>query len=61
MDDEETTKKPPSHQVGAPLDDLSIEELQARIDLLESEIGRLKSAIGEKNSSRAVADAVFKN
>lgn len=60
MEDEEAIKKSPAHEVGMILDELSIEELEKRITLLEGEIVRLKSAIEAKNQSRGAADAVFK-
>lgn len=60
MEEEQTVKKLPPHEIGAALDDLSINELETRIGLLEAEIVRLREAIGQKASSRSAADAVFK-
>ncbi|WP_196260544.1 DUF1192 family protein [Pelagibacterium limicola] len=58
--DEEITSKKPVHEVGAVLDALSIEELEARIGLLRDEIVRLEKVIETKAKSRSAADAVFK-
>ena len=52
--------KKPVHEVGMVLDTLSVDELEERILLLESEIVRLKQAIVHKKSSRSAADSVFK-
>lgn len=58
--DEYERRKTMSHEVGAPLDALSIEELTDRIALLREEIVRLEAAIAFKSKSRSAADAVFK-
>jgi uncharacterized small protein (DUF1192 family) len=42
------------------LDPLSVEELQARIAVLESEIARVKAKIEAAVNHRASADAIFK-
>jgi uncharacterized small protein (DUF1192 family) len=42
------------------LDPLSVEELQARIAALESEIARVKTRIERSVNHRASADALFK-
>jgi uncharacterized small protein (DUF1192 family) len=60
MIDDEDRKHPKTHDVGMPLDTLSIEELEARITLLDGEIARLRTAIAAKGQSRSAADAVFK-
>lgn len=39
---------------------LSVAELEAMIVTLEGEIGRLRSAIDAKRSTRSAADAVFR-
>ena len=51
-------KKP--HELGAPLEALSVAELRERIGLLHAEIARLETAIGTKETSRSAADAAFK-
>ena len=57
--DDEPVKKP-VHEVGMVLDTLSVDELEERIILLESEIERLRLAIAHKKDSRSAADSVFK-
>ena len=42
------------------LDPLSVEELQARIELLESEIARVKAKLDASINFRASADELFK-
>ncbi|MFT6657080.1 DUF1192 domain-containing protein [Maritalea sp.] len=58
MDDEDYVK-PKSHELGMPLEAISVDELHERIKLLESEILRLRGEIEVKKSSKAAADAVF--
>jgi uncharacterized small protein (DUF1192 family) len=53
-------RKPPEHVLGQPLDDLSIEELNLRIEALKAEIGRLEEARRAKEAGRAGAAAFFK-
>ena len=52
--------KPRPHEVGMPLDTMSVEELSERIALLEAEIARLRAAIDARGRSRQAADAAFK-
>jgi len=59
MFDEEVTK-PKGHEVGMPIEAMSIEELYERIELLEAEIARLRIAIEGRGATREAADAVFK-
>lgn len=59
MDDEEI-RRPKSHEVGMPIDTMSVEELSDRIALLEQEIARLRAAIDERGTTRKVADSIFK-
>jgi uncharacterized small protein (DUF1192 family) len=58
FDDE--VKKPKGHEVGIPIDTMSVEELGDRIGLLEGEIERLKAAIAARQKTRSAADALFK-
>ncbi|OYX05153.1 MAG: DUF1192 domain-containing protein [Rhizobiales bacterium 32-66-8] len=58
--DDEAIKKPKAHEVGMPLDAMSVEELADRIALLEGEIGRLKAAIGARDATRKAAESIFK-
>jgi uncharacterized small protein (DUF1192 family) len=58
--DEEAIKKPKAHEVGMPIDTMSVEELADRIALLEGEIARLKAAIDARGATRKAADSIFK-
>lgn len=58
FDDE--VKKPKGHEVGMPIDTMSVEELGDRIGMLEGEIERLKAAIAARQKTRSAADALFK-
>ena len=57
---EEEIKKPKTHEVGMPIEAMSVEELYERIALLEAEIGRLRAAIDIRGATRKAADAIFK-
>lgn len=57
-DDE--VKKPKGHEVGMPIDTMSVDELEERIALLKGEIVRLEQAIGARKNTRAAADSLFK-
>jgi uncharacterized small protein (DUF1192 family) len=52
--------KTASHEIGQPLDALSVAEFDARIALLRAEIERLEQARAAKAASLAAADAFFK-
>jgi uncharacterized small protein (DUF1192 family) len=58
--DEEAIKKPKAHEVGMPIDTMSVEELADRIALLEGEIARLRAAIDARGATRKAADSIFK-
>lgn len=58
--DDDKPRKQPVHEVGQDLSQLSIEEIDRRLELLRSEIERLKSARDAKQASRAAADLFFK-
>ncbi len=60
MFDDEPVKKPRGHEVGMPIEAMSVEELADRIAMLESEIGRLQAAIAARQKTRSAADALFK-
>lgn len=53
-------KKKPAHEIGQPLDVLSVGELTERIDILREEIARLETAKAAKAASAAAAAAFFK-
>jgi uncharacterized small protein (DUF1192 family) len=61
MFDDEPVKKPVGHEVGMPIDRLSIDELNERIAMLEDEIARLRTAIAERQKTKAAADSIFKS
>ncbi|MGP9819369.1 DUF1192 domain-containing protein [Salinarimonas sp. NSM] len=52
--------RPDTHVIGQDLAHLSIEELDERIAVMETEIGRLREAKAKKLDSRTAADAFFK-
>jgi len=60
MDEDDRAKKPVTHEVGMPIDTMSVEELTQRIDLLETEIARLRQAVAARQQSRSAADSLFK-
>jgi len=60
MFDDDAAKKPKSHEVGMPIDTMSVGELEERIALLRGEITRLEQAIGARKNTRATADSLFK-
>jgi uncharacterized small protein (DUF1192 family) len=57
---DEEIKKPKGHEVGMPIDTMSVEELAERIGLLEAEIARLKAAIAARDATRRAAESAFK-
>ncbi|MET3924068.1 DUF1192 domain-containing protein [Devosia sp. 2618] len=57
---EEEIKKPKGHEVGMPIDTMSVEELTERVGILESEIARLKLAIEARGATRKAAESAFK-
>lgn len=62
-DDEFFAPKKPApapHHLGEPLDALSVDELDERIELLRAEIARLEAARERKNASRTAADSFFR-
>ena len=58
--DDEAIKKPRAHEVGMPIDTMSVEELTERIAMLEGEIARLRVAIEARGATRKAADSIFK-
>ena len=60
MFDDDAVKKPRGHEVGMPIDTMSVEELQERIGMLKAEIVRLEQAIGARNKTRSEAESLFK-
>ncbi|RUT34633.1 DUF1192 domain-containing protein [Arsenicitalea aurantiaca] len=60
MEEEEVRRKLTRHEVGMGLDAMSVEELEARILMLEAEIVRLKEAIAARAETRSAAEALFR-
>ena len=60
MDDDDKPKKKVSHEVGQDISLLSVEELGARVELLNQEIQRLQTSITMKRATRDAADRFFK-
>ena len=60
MFDDDQVKRPKGHEVGMPIDTMSVEELNDRIALLKSEISRLEQAINARQKTRSEADSLFK-
>ena len=61
MDDDEPIAKGTSVMTpGEDISALSVDELEERIAVYETEIARLKVAIDSKNASKQAADSVFK-
>ena len=60
MNDDEPRPKPQDLPLGAPLDKLSVAELEARIALLRDEIARIERTLEAKKASRTAADSFFR-
>lgn len=58
--DDEQPGKQLGHEIGQDLSQLSVEELAARIELLNGEIVRLQSSMNLKRATRDAADRFFK-
>jgi uncharacterized small protein (DUF1192 family) len=57
-----TVRKPATHhEIGQPLDTLSVAELDERIGLLKAEIVRLEAMRQSKEASRQAAASIFKS
>ena len=59
MDEDDRPKKV-AHEIGQDLTLLSVEELAARVALLNEEIARLEADMTKKRATRAAADQFFK-
>jgi uncharacterized small protein (DUF1192 family) len=57
-DDKPAPKR--AHEIGQDLSALSVEELAARVTLLEDEIARLEAAREKKLAQKNAADAFFR-
>ena len=60
FDDDDRPKKKIAHEIGQDLSLLSVEELQARVQLMQDEIKRLEGDMAQKRAKRAAADQFFK-
>lgn len=60
FDDGDRPKKKVSHEIGQDLSLLSVDELTARVALLQDEIKRLEADMARKRDKRAAADQFFK-
>lgn len=60
FDDDDRPKKKIAHEIGQDLSLLSVEELQARVQLMQDEIKRLEADMAQKRAKRAAADQFFK-
>jgi uncharacterized small protein (DUF1192 family) len=60
IDEDDRPKKKIAHEIGQDLTLLSVEELEARIELMRGEIARLEADIAKKRTSRSAADQFFK-
>lgn len=60
FDDDDKVNKPRTHEVGMPIDAMSVDELEERIGLLEGEIVRLRQAIDARRRTKDEADSLFK-
>ena len=58
--DEEAAKRQAEIVIGEDLSMFSVEELTARIAILEAEIARVRADIAAKQSSLAAAESFFK-
>ncbi|MBE7245719.1 MAG: DUF1192 domain-containing protein [Actinomycetospora chiangmaiensis] len=60
MWDDDRPRKPATHEIGQPLDTLSLSDLDERIALLRAEIARIEAARAAKAAAQDSADAFFK-
>lgn len=60
MFDDDAAKKPKGHEVGMPIDAMSVEELTERVGMLEGEIARLKAAIDARQKHKSDALSIFR-
>lgn len=60
MFDDDQVKRPRGHEVGMPIDTMSVDELNDRIAILKAEIARLEEAIGARQKTKSEAESLFK-
>ncbi len=61
IDDTELPRPKPAITMGQDLSFQGVAELEIRIAALEAEIARTRAEIAKRQSTRAAADAFFKN
>jgi uncharacterized small protein (DUF1192 family) len=61
ISDDDKPRPKPKHDIGQDLSLLSVEDIEARIALLVSEIERLKADAVKKRASKDAANAFFKS
>ncbi len=59
MNDDEPRARAPVHEIGQPLDTLSLHEFEDRLALLHAEIARLEAARDRKRAALDAAGSVF--
>jgi uncharacterized small protein (DUF1192 family) len=59
-EDDRAIRQAIAHRVGEPLDTLSVEDLDERIQLLRSEMERLEAARQAKKAALERADSLFR-
>ena len=60
LSDDDRPAKKTAHEIGSDLSLLSVDELSARIVLLEEEIARLAAEKVKKGASRSAAENLFR-
>lgn len=58
--EDDRPKKKTSHEIGADLSMLSVDELKQRVGILKDEIARLEAEVTAKSSSRNAAEGLFR-
>ena len=61
MFDDDAVKKRRGHEVGMPIETMSVEELEERIAMLNAEIARLQQAIAAREKTRSEAESRLKH
>ena len=61
IEDDDKPRKKITHEIGQDLSLLSVEELNERISLLNSEAERLQAAAAKKRASKEAANHFFKS
>ena len=59
--DDDRPQKRPTHEIGADLSMLSVDELKARVEMLKAEIVRLEAEAARKASGRQAAESFFRS